>query len=90
MIASSKFAKKDDLSNLKSEVGKLDNDKLEKAQSCLRSLKSKVDKLDFSNLAPGPSDISKLRNVVKMYIYIYIYIMLRTKILKIKYLILLT
>ena len=69
MIASSKFAKKDDLSNLKSEVGKLDNDKLEKAQSCLRSLKSKVDKLDFSNLAPGPSDISKLRNIVKMYIY---------------------
>ena len=30
---SSKFAKKDYLSNLKSEVGKLDKDKLEKAQS---------------------------------------------------------
>ena len=74
LIDSSKFAKKDYLSNLKSEVGKLDKDKLEKAQSCLRSLKSKVDKLDVSNLAPGPTDISKLRNVVKMYIYIYIYI----------------
>ena len=72
LIDSSKFAKKDYLSNLKSEVGKLDKDKLEKARSCLRSLKSKVDKLDVSNLAPGPTDISKLRNTICRYYLLFV------------------
>ena len=43
----SKFAKKVDLSNLKSNVNKLDIDKLKNVPSNLSYLKSKVDKLDF-------------------------------------------
>ena len=54
------FAKKDDLANLKSEVDKLDIDKLENLPSCLSSLKSKVDKLDVYKLAPVPTDLSQL------------------------------
>ena len=42
----SKFAKNVDLANLKSEIGKLDSDKLEKVPTGLNSLKSKVIKLN--------------------------------------------
>ena len=59
------FAKKDDLANLKSEVDKLDIDKLENLPSCLNSLKSKVDKLNVYKLAPVPTDLSQLSDVVK-------------------------
>ena len=41
------FAKETDLANLKSNVNKLDIDKLKNVPSNLSYLKSKVDKLDF-------------------------------------------
>ena len=44
-IDTSNFDKKIDLANLKSEVDKLDIDKLEKIQNGLKSLKSKVGKI---------------------------------------------
>ena len=59
------FAKKSDLANLKSDVDKLDTDKLKKIPSSLRSLKSKVDELDIGKLKATPVDLSKLSNVVK-------------------------
>ena len=40
------FAKKVDLANLKSNVDKLDIDKLKKFPTNLKNLKGKVDKLD--------------------------------------------
>ena len=45
-----KFAKKVDLTNLKSNVDKLHIDKLKNVLSGLSSLKSKADKLDFGKL----------------------------------------
>ena len=61
----SKFAKKVELASLKSEVDKLDIDKLEKVPTVLSTLKSKVDKLDVNKLVPVPLDLSKLNDVVK-------------------------
>ena len=52
-------------------------------------MKSKVDKLDVDKLVPIPVDLSKLSDVVKMMLLKKMYIMLISKILKIKYLILL-
>ena len=45
-VDTSKFAKKVDLANLKSNVDKLDIPKLKNVPSNLNNLKSKVDKLD--------------------------------------------
>ena len=59
------FAKKSNLANLKSDVDKLDTDKLKKIPSSLRSLKSKVDELDIGKLKTTRVDLSKLSNVVK-------------------------
>ena len=53
-------------------------------------MKSKVDKLDVHKLMPFPADLSKLSDVIKMVLLIKMYIILRSKKLKIKYLILLT
>ena len=64
-IDTSKFAKKGDLANLKSNVDKLDIDKLENVLNNLSNLKSKVDKLDVDKLVPVPVDLSKLSDVVK-------------------------
>ena len=88
----SKLATKSDLANLKAEVDKLDIDKLKSVPANLSNLKSKVDKLDFGKLETIPVDLSKLSNVVKMMFLKYwiLNIMLRSKILKMKYLILLT
>ena len=61
----SKFAKKVDLANLKSNVDKLDIDKLKNVPTNLRNLKSKVDKLDVDKLVPVPVDLIKLSGVVK-------------------------
>ena len=61
----SDFAKKTDLANLKSDVDKLDIDKLRNVQSNLGNLKSKVDKLDIDKLVRVPVDVSKLSDVVK-------------------------
>ena len=56
----------------------------------LTSYKSNVDKLDIDKLVPVPVYLSKLSDVVKMMLLKKMYIMLKSKILKIKYLILLT
>ena len=60
-----KFAKKVDLESLKSEVDKLDIDKLEKVQNGLNSLKSKVDKLGVDKLVLVFVDLSKPIDVLK-------------------------
>ena len=54
----SEETKKTDLANLKSDVNKLDIDKLKNKPSGLSNLKSKADKLDIDKLVP-------LSNVVK-------------------------
>ena len=59
------FAKTTDLANLKSDVDKLDIDKLKNVPSGLNNLKSKVDKLDKGKLETTPVDLSKLSNIVK-------------------------
>ena len=59
------WVKKIDLVTLKSNVDKLDIDKLKNVLTNLRNLKSKVDKLDIDKLVPVPADLRKLRNVVK-------------------------
>ena len=82
--------KKDDLANLKPEVGKLDIYKLGKVPSGLNNLKSKVVKLDVVKLATVPTDLSKLSNVVKIMLLKKMYMMLISTILKVKCLVLLT
>ena len=61
----SKFVKEVDLANLKSNVDKLDIDKLKNVPSNLSNLKSKVDKLDVDKLVHVPVDLSKLSGIVK-------------------------
>ena len=46
--------KKTDLADLKSDLDKLDSDKLKNVPSNLSNLKSKVDKLDVDKLVPVP------------------------------------
>ena len=58
-IDTSKFVRKLDLANLKSNI-----DKLEKVQSDLDSLKSKVNNSDVDNLKPFPICLKKLSDVV--------------------------
>ena len=64
-VDTSKFAEKVDLANLKSNVDKLDIDKLKNVPTNLSNLKSKVDKLDVDKLVPVPVDLSKLSDAVK-------------------------
>ena len=64
-VNTSKFAKTFDLANLKSDVEKLDIDKLKHVPNNFSDLKSKVDKLDFDKLVPVPVDLRKLSGVVK-------------------------
>ena len=61
----SKFAKKVDLASLKSNVDKLNIDKLKNVPTNSSNLKNKVDKLDVGKLVPAPVDLSKLSGVVK-------------------------
>ena len=89
-IDTSKLAATSDLVSLKAEVDKLHIDKLKSLPNNLSNLKNKVDKLDIDKLAPVPVDLSKLTNVVKMRLLKRLSIKLRSKILKLKYLILLT
>ena len=63
-IDSLKFAKKDDLPSLKSDVDKLDIDKLLNVSNDLNSLKSKADKLDFDKFKTAPVDLKKLSDIV--------------------------
>ena len=60
-----KFAKRVDLADLKSDVDKLDIDKLKNVPTNLSYLKSKVDKLNFDKLVPAPVELSKLSDVAK-------------------------
>ena len=71
------FAKKTDLAHLKSDVDKLDIDKLKNVATDLKKLKSKVDKIDVDKLGPVPVDLSKLSDVVKMIKLKKIYVMPR-------------
>ena len=64
-VDTSRFAKKVGLANLKSNVDKLDVDKLKNVPSGSRSLKSKVGKLDIGKVEITPVDLSNLSNVVK-------------------------
>ena len=56
-VDTSKFAKKVDLASLKSNVDKLDIDKLKNVPSNLSNLQSKIDKLDVNKLVPEPVDL---------------------------------
>ena len=58
-VDTSKFAKKIDLANLKSNVDKLDIDKFKNLPINLSKFKSKVDQLDVDKLVPVPVDLSK-------------------------------
>ena len=64
-IHTSSFALKSNLASLKTEVDKLDINKLKSLPTNWSNLKSKVDKFDIDKLAPVPVDLSKLSNVVK-------------------------
>ena len=64
-VDTSSFALKSNLSSLKTEVQKLDIDKLKSLPNNLSSLKTKVDKLNIDKLAPVPVNLSQLSNVVK-------------------------
>ena len=64
-VAASDFSEKTDLANLKSDVDKLDIEKLKNVSRNLNNLKSKEDKLNVDQLGPVPVDLSKLRDVVK-------------------------
>ena len=57
-LDTSTFAKKVDLASLKSNVDKLDIDKLKNVPSNLNNLKSKVDKLDVDKLVAVPVDLN--------------------------------
>ena len=55
-VDTSKFAKKVDLANLKSNADKLDIDELKNVPTNLNNLRSKVGKLDVDQLEPVPVD----------------------------------
>ena len=59
------FALKSNLASLKSEIDKLDIDRLKSLPNNLINLKNKVDELDIDKLVPVPVDISKPSNDVK-------------------------
>ena len=65
-IDTSSFALKSNLASSRTEIDKLDIDKLKRLSNNLSNLKSKVDKLDNDELAPVPVHLSKLNNVVKI------------------------
>ena len=65
-VDTSSFVLKSNLASLKTEVDKLDIDKLKILPNNLSNLKNKVDKLGIDKLAPVPVDLNKLSNVVKI------------------------
>ena len=67
-VDTSSFAKKTGLASLKSNVNKLDIDKLKNVQFHLSNLKIKVDKLDANKLVPLPVDVRKLSDAVKNHV----------------------
>ena len=84
-----KSAKKVDLASLKSDVDQLDIDKLKNTANGLNSLKSKLGKLGADEFV-APVNLSKLSDVVKNDVVKKDAYKLRSKILKIKCLILLS
>ena len=60
-----KFAKRIDLASLKSNIEKLDIDKLKNVANNLNYLKTKVDKLGVDKLVPALVDLSEVSNVGK-------------------------
>ena len=64
-VDTSKFAKRVDLASLKSNIEKLDIDKLKNGSTSLSNLESKVYKLDADKLVSVPVDLSNLSDVVK-------------------------
>ena len=64
-INTSKLSATSDLVSLKTEVDKLDIDKLKSVPINLSNLKSKIDKLNVVKLETTPVDLSKLSTVVK-------------------------
>ena len=64
----SSFAKKVDLAKLKSDIDKLDIDKLKNLPTNLSNLESKVDKLNVDICVPVPIDLSKLNDIVKNHV----------------------
>ena len=64
-LKNTKFAKKVDLANLKSNIDKLDIDELKNVPTNLSNLESKVDKLGVDKLVHVPVDLSKRSYVVK-------------------------
>ena len=56
-----RFGEKDDLANLKSDVNRLDIDKLEKLPSGLNSLKSKAEKLGVDILQTFTVQLKKIK-----------------------------
>ena len=84
-----KSAKKVDLASLKSDVDQLDIDKLKNAANGLNSLKSKLGKLGPDEFV-APVNLSKLSDVVKNDVVKEDAYKLRSRILKIKCLILLS
>ena len=64
-IDTSSFAKKLDWPSLKSNVDKLDIDKLRNVLTILSNLKSKIVKLNVDKLLPVPVDLSKLSDFVR-------------------------
>ena len=84
-----KLAAKSDLVSFKAEVDKLDIEKLKSIPTNLSNLKSEVDKLDIGKLKTTQVDLNKLSNIVKYVVKKDLY-NAKSKILRIKYLILLT
>ena len=64
-IDTSGFTLKTNSASLKTEIDKLDINKLKSLPNNFTNLKTKVDKLDINKLAPVPVDLSKVTNVVK-------------------------
>ena len=64
-VDTSKFTKKLDLANLRSDVDKIGNDKLKNVPTNSSNLKNQVDKLDVDKLVPAPVDLSELSDAVK-------------------------
>ena len=58
-VDTSSFALKSNLASLKTEVDKIDIDKLKILPNNLSNLKNKVDKLDIDKLKPVPVELSK-------------------------------
>ena len=74
---------------MKSNVDKLDIDKLKNVPTNSSNLKSKVDKIDVNKLVHVPVDLSKLSDIVKNDVFKKEVYNSNTKILKIKSLVLL-